>query len=163
MGSSSSKETAPGLREEDVHHIERDAMEDNIIREKEEVQSTTTTTTTVSTFGRVRRKEAALASCSEDQLKLMRCYREQNLPARLSRIARSMTAETRDERGGETMSNDTVYSAGCDVERKRFWECYYIKRHGGRQPPSSNIQTLIDAFSKPWFRGKDVQDDDEKG
>ena len=159
MGSSTSRESDPGFREGDVHDSASNAMEANRIREKESSASASAKLQSTSSYGPVRRKENALASCAEDQLQLMRCYHDQNLPARLSRIARSMTAETQDEMKDTT----DVFSAGCEMERKRFWECYYMKRHGGRQPPSGNMQTLLDAFSKPWFRGKDAHDDDEKG
>ena len=164
MGSSSSKETDSGVREGDVYDSARDAMQGNRTQETDaRTHSDSTAQSTSSSFGPVRRKQAALASCADHQLQLMRCYQDQNLPARLSRIARSMTAETQDDSEDNNNNNTNVFSAGCEMERKQFWECYYMKRHGGREPPSSNMQTLLDAFSKPWFRGKDARDDDEKG
>lgn len=118
-----------------------------------------------------RRKEAALARCSEDQLTLMRCYKEQNLTTRLARMAsRVMDARARgDESGGSERDDDGEFSAGCEMERKRFWACFYRERHGGREPPTSDFGALVDAF-RPWFDrgggggggGGDGDDGDEK-
>ena len=111
MGSSGSKEKSDGAVKGGREDRERDGMEETRIQGKD-----LGTTQSTSTFGPARRKKAALESCAEHQLRLMRCYHDQNLPARLSRIARSMTSETSDEIGDD----EHVFSAGCEEERKRF-------------------------------------------
>ena len=116
----------------------------------------------VTSYGPKKRKEAALTSCAEHQLRLMRCYNDQNLPNRIARITRSMTAEMTQEEE-KSMKQQDEFSAGCEFERKQFWECYYMKRHGGREPPRADLRTLIDVFSKPWFGRGQADDDKEKG